>query len=101
VRSGQDKKDVFAKKKQSQAKVTQRETMAFSILYNNALFLLSVVVLGFFVFKSAPGPLYTLASIRFIYCATLSLLPPLACSNYVISVSLSAAALSFFSASAL
>ncbi|ELR17861.1 Transloconassociated protein subunit gamma, putative [Acanthamoeba castellanii str. Neff] len=75
-KSGKDKKDVLAKKKQEQIQVTQRESIAFSILYNNALFLFGVIVLGFFVFKSASAPF-----------------------NYVLSVSLSAAALSFFSAS--
>jgi hypothetical protein len=58
IKSGKDKKEVYAKKKQEQAHVTQRESIAFSILYNNALFLFCVVVLGFFVFKSASAPLY-------------------------------------------
>jgi hypothetical protein len=48
----------LAKKKQEQTQVTQRESIAFSILYNNALFLFGVIVLGFFVFKSASAPLY-------------------------------------------
>jgi hypothetical protein len=60
IKSGKDKKEVLAKKKQEQVAVTQRESIAFSILYNNALFLFGVIVLGFFVFKSASAPLYAI-----------------------------------------
>lgn len=64
-KSGKDKKDSLAKKKQEQTQVTQRESIAFSILYNNALFLFGVIVLGFFVFKSASAPLYAPPPPRF------------------------------------
>ncbi|KAL6054417.1 SWI/SNF and RSC complex subunit Ssr3 [Balamuthia mandrillaris] len=69
-----DKKVALENKKQSQAAVTRTESMAFSILYNNALFLFSVLVLAFIVFKNASAPY-----------------------NYVFSIALSAGLLSFTS----
>jgi len=41
--------------KTSQQEVSRHEAISFSILYNNLLFLLFVVVLGFFALKNLPG----------------------------------------------
>jgi len=38
-----------------QAEVSRHEAISFSLLYNNLLFLLFVVVLGFFALKNLPG----------------------------------------------
>ncbi len=55
-KSGKDKKPEGSKKKKAQADITNRESIAFSILYNNALFLFGVVIFAFFVFKNASAP---------------------------------------------
>jgi len=64
-------------KEDKEAAIT-RESVAFSVLYNNVLFLFLYVVMAFFLLKSASGPY-----------------------NYVLSVSFTAALMSLFSAVAL
>ncbi|KYQ92224.1 translocon-associated protein TRAP gamma subunit [Tieghemostelium lacteum] len=54
VQSGYDKKKVLAAKKESQALVTSHEAIAMSIMYNNALFIVSTLVFSFVIFKSVP-----------------------------------------------
>jgi len=73
---GEKKKEFVKKRREQQEDFTTKESIAFSILYNNVFFLLSTVVLAFYVFSSASAPY-----------------------NYVLSVSLSSALLSFVSAS--
>eukprot|EP00005_Dracoamoeba_jomungandri_P009611 CAMPEP_0174266926 /NCGR_PEP_ID=MMETSP0439-20130205/31908_1 /TAXON_ID=0 /ORGANISM="Stereomyxa ramosa, Strain Chinc5" /LENGTH=185 /DNA_ID=CAMNT_0015354175 /DNA_START=41 /DNA_END=598 /DNA_ORIENTATION=- len=75
---GKDKKRIQRDKKRAQKAITETESMRFSVLYNNALYLFVVVLLSFFVFKNFD-----------------------AAYNYVLSVALSAGALSFFAAFAL
>eukprot|EP01098_Paradermamoeba_levis_P016015 TRINITY_DN841_c0_g1_i1.p2 TRINITY_DN841_c0_g1~~TRINITY_DN841_c0_g1_i1.p2 ORF type:complete len:169 (-),score=71.76 TRINITY_DN841_c0_g1_i1:30-536(-) len=74
------KKDQGEKKKLQEAQhaVTLKESIAFSILFNNVLFLLLVVVLGFFIFGSASATY-----------------------NYIVTVSISSAALTFISTASL
>merc|ERR1711915_847790 len=71
----EDKKKALESVKEKQAAVTTKETMWFSMLYNNALFLFILILLAFFVFKNATAPY-----------------------NYVLSVSLSSTLLSLFAA---
>ena len=52
---GEKAKNFVKKKKEEQANVTAKEAMAFSILYNNIFFLLSTVVLAFYIFGSVPA----------------------------------------------
>eukprot|EP01088_Endostelium_zonatum_P022571 TRINITY_DN9831_c0_g1_i1.p1 TRINITY_DN9831_c0_g1~~TRINITY_DN9831_c0_g1_i1.p1 ORF type:complete len:176 (+),score=42.30 TRINITY_DN9831_c0_g1_i1:107-634(+) len=66
------------KKNSNRSRATNNETLAFSILYNNALFLASTVFLAFFVFKNSAAPY-----------------------NYVVSTTASATALSLFASLAL
>merc|ERR1712232_207593 len=78
VKGATNKKEAMGYRRKKQSQVTDRESMAFSILYNNALFLLLVIILGNFFFGSISGPY-----------------------NYVLSVSFAAAALSFASSAAI
>jgi len=70
-----DKKSLLAEKRKQQAAITNIESVAFSLLYNNVAFLLLIVVLAFYVFRFATAPY-----------------------NYVLSVSLAAGILSISSA---
>lgn len=63
--------------------------MAFAVLYNNALFVLSVLVLGFYVLNYANPVSY--GQLLLYVCFTLD-------SNYVITIAISAA-LVFFNSS--
>jgi len=67
-------KDLVAQLKANQRLVTQRESMSFSIIYNNLFFLLIVVFLGFYILRSLPG----------IY-------------NYIVSVGVAAASVTYLS----
>jgi len=69
-------KDLVAQLKANQRLVTQRESMSFSIIYNNLFFLLIVVFLGFYILRSLPG----------IY-------------NYIVSVGVAAATVTYLSTS--
>ena len=73
---GENKKDYVKKKKEEILAVTTKESIAYSILFNNVYFLLSTVFLAFYVFGNYPSAY-----------------------NYVLSVSLSAGLISFSSAS--
>eukprot|EP01103_Thecamoeba_quadrilineata_P020496 TRINITY_DN8833_c0_g1_i1.p1 TRINITY_DN8833_c0_g1~~TRINITY_DN8833_c0_g1_i1.p1 ORF type:complete len:197 (+),score=38.05 TRINITY_DN8833_c0_g1_i1:52-591(+) len=75
--SGPKKTDTAEQKSSHEKKEqdTERESVAFSILFNNVFFLLSVIVLAFYVFDSASAPY-----------------------NYVISISSSAALCALVSA---
>eukprot|EP01133_Synstelium_polycarpum_P001132 gene1132-1294_t len=71
---GFDKKAVFAAKKERQSVVTSHEAIALSIMYNNAIFLVSVLVFSFVIFKN----------VALVY-------------NYIVSVSLAAGVTTFLS----
>jgi len=71
---GEKPNSLVKKKKEHIAKLTTTESLAFSIFYNNSFFLLATVVLSNYIFGSTPAPI-----------------------NYVLSVSLSSALLSFTS----
>jgi len=49
------KKSELQKSKVSQQESSRNEAVSYSILYNNLLFLMFVVVLGFYVLKNLPG----------------------------------------------
>eukprot|EP01121_Diplochlamys_sp_Union-15-3_P002851 TRINITY_DN126_c0_g1_i1.p1 TRINITY_DN126_c0_g1~~TRINITY_DN126_c0_g1_i1.p1 ORF type:complete len:184 (+),score=24.53 TRINITY_DN126_c0_g1_i1:45-596(+) len=51
----EDIKSIVEAQKKEQREVTYKETLSFSILYNNLLFLLLVVFLGFYILRSVPG----------------------------------------------
>ena len=74
---GKKDKEIVKKHKLAQQVNTTNESIAFSILYNNLMFLASFSVLAFFVFPTVTPPI-----------------------NYVISVVLSAGLLNFASSSA-
>jgi len=71
---GEKRKSLVQKKKDELLASTAKESMTFSILYNNIFFLLSTTVLAFYVFNSTSTSY-----------------------NYILSVSLSAALLSISS----
>eukprot|EP01111_Echinosteliopsis_oligospora_P013266 TRINITY_DN471_c0_g1_i1.p1 TRINITY_DN471_c0_g1~~TRINITY_DN471_c0_g1_i1.p1 ORF type:complete len:176 (-),score=41.22 TRINITY_DN471_c0_g1_i1:84-611(-) len=48
-------KDVVAAQKVMQKKATVQESVAFSILYNNSIFLFSLILLAFYFFPSLPS----------------------------------------------
>lgn len=49
--SGEKKKNLLNKKREELQKSISTETMTYSIMYNNTFFLLSTVVLSFYVFN--------------------------------------------------
>eukprot|EP01121_Diplochlamys_sp_Union-15-3_P002852 TRINITY_DN126_c0_g2_i2.p1 TRINITY_DN126_c0_g2~~TRINITY_DN126_c0_g2_i2.p1 ORF type:complete len:186 (+),score=24.72 TRINITY_DN126_c0_g2_i2:95-652(+) len=48
-------KSLVEAQKKEQRQITYKETLFFSILYNNLFFLLLVVFLGFYILRSVPG----------------------------------------------
>ncbi|KAF2073567.1 hypothetical protein CYY_005116 [Polysphondylium violaceum] len=74
--NGLDRKKVLAAKRESQAVVTSHEATALSIMYNNAVFLVSMLAFSFIIFKNVP----------LVY-------------NYIVSVSLAAGFTTFLSTS--
>jgi len=76
--TGANKKDLLKKKKDEVIAISSTEAQAYSILSNNVLFLLTTIVLAFFVFGSIDSKI-----------------------NYILSVSLAAGLVSFVSSSQL
>jgi hypothetical protein len=51
----EEKKKAFDELEKHQDAVTLRESLTFSIIYNNLFYLMGVVVLGFFFLRSIPS----------------------------------------------
>lgn len=74
-------------KKEKEIKLLNKEAMTFSILYNNLLFFLIMVLFSFFIFSSTISKLYFFFIKNFNHFF----------SNYILSLSCSAGLLSFIS----
>jgi len=74
ARQGEKKGQYLQRKRDETTALTSRESLAYSLMYNNALFLTLSVLLGFYFFRNAPA----------VY-------------NYILSTGLSAGLLSFLS----